>query len=171
MLKIIESMTEREVEKLLYVYSESNLEIMEDNYLRKHHSRDEAMNALVKDYKEFLSDFIIQDNQLICVWEESSCYTTGLRLIDVGNGIWFIEALETAPNDRNNGYAKLLITDVIAYVQNCNAQELACLINRNNKVSQVTHKSCGFIQTNLPPINWDKEIDKHSIKFVYKFNV
>lgn len=49
----------------------------------------EAIHALINDYTSFLVEFVSQDHQLICVWEEGERYTTGLRLIAFGDGTCF----------------------------------------------------------------------------------
>lgn len=169
MLKILGMITNEELKKLLYIYEESNNEFLKKNYINKYSSEIEAQNTLISDYNKFLKEFQSDQKRYICVWEEQGVYRSGLRLINLGNGIWFLEALETSPNDRNNGYGKLLLNSIIEYLKTYDAKKLECLIGSTNIASQRTHESCGFIRTNLSPIDWDGAICKTAIKYIYFF--
>lgn len=169
MLKILDIITNEELKKLLYVYEESNSELFKKMYINNYSSKADAENNLIRDYAKFLKEFQSDKKNSICVWEHNGIYRAGLRLINLGHGVWFLEALETSPNDRNNGYAKLLLNSCIEYLKRCNTKKLECLIGRTNTLSQRTHESCGFIKTNLSPLNWDETIYKTAKKYIYFF--
>lgn len=69
-----------------------------------------------------MKEFQSNQKRYICVWEEQGVYRAGLRLINLGNRIWFIEAIETSPNDRNKGYGRLLLNSIIEYLKTYDAK-------------------------------------------------
>jgi len=55
-----------------------------------------------------------------------------------------LEALETAPDERNKGYAKQLLSDGLAYLRKRGSMTVYSHIHKKNKASVSVHTACGF---------------------------
>ena len=50
--------------------------------------------------------------------------------------------------------------DTLRYLEGLGAREVTCTIARDNAVSRAMHESCGFVKTDLPPVNpWGETED------------
>ncbi|MGN1075121.1 MAG: GNAT family N-acetyltransferase, partial [Eubacteriales bacterium] len=117
-------------------------------------------SEMKESYASFLKDFIEQEGRLVLVETVDGQWVSGLRAIETNPGKWFIEAVETMPEYRHNGYGRMLLLDTIALLRTRNAKTLECIIAENNAASIKLHSGCGFIGTADAPINcWDERED------------
>ena len=50
--------------------------------------------------------------------------------------------------------------EMLRYLEGLGAREVTCTIDRGNAVSRAMHESCGFVKTDLPPVNpWGETED------------
>ncbi|MGN1028113.1 MAG: GNAT family N-acetyltransferase [Faecousia sp.] len=151
MLSQVKYVDENVTDKLFQLYKESMAD-MADKF-----SSDLEMKEA---YASFLKDFIEHKNQLVLVENVDGEWMSGLRAVESKPGHWFIEAVETMPDHRHNGYGRMLLLDTIEFLGNRNAKTLECIIADNNEASISLHSGCGFIRTNAAPVNcWDEYED------------
>lgn len=130
-LRIIRSLRELQFSKLLDVYSGS---------MYSSCATQKQLEA-EQDFYAFLRDFF--KTGFYAVWELNGRYVSALRLEPYQDGL-LLEAVETAPAHRNQGYATSLLNAALAYVM----EDLHCPvyshIKMDNLPSLALHKACGF---------------------------
>lgn len=120
--------------------------------------RFESPQAMEQAYGEFLKEFVTHPNQMVLVEEVDGVWVSGLRCVECAPGVWFLEALETAPQARGKGWAKQLITHTQQQLTQLGAHELFSLIDPENTPSIATHVACGFMATQREPVSgWGEE--------------
>ncbi len=156
MLNIVTQIDENAISRLLSVYSES----MGD--MKMNFANDVEMCAA---YASFLRDFVKNPKQLIVVEAFNDDWVSALRAIEITEGHWFLEAVETKPDERKKGFGKDLLYHTIDYLKNLGMTELTCTISKNNYKSQALHGKCGFIPSNDPPLNCWGEWEEGTILY------
>jgi lincosamide and streptogramin A transport system ATP-binding/permease protein len=116
-------------------------------------------------YASFLRDFVKDPKQLIVVETFNNNWVSALRAIETSEGHWFLEALETKPDERKKGFGKALLLHTIDHLKTRGMTELTCIIAKNNCKSQALHEKCGFIPTNAPPLNCWGELEEGTILY------
>lgn len=120
--------------------------------------RFESPQAMEQAYGEFLKEFVTHDHQMVLVEEVDGAWVSGLRCVESAPGVWYLEALETAPQARGKGWAKQLLAHTQALLCQQGAQELFSLIDPANTSSIAAHVACGFTATQRKPVNgWGEE--------------
>ena len=132
-------MAELDFERLMAVYREGNRENALDLYPDM--PVEAAQRRAEQDFREYLQeDFFVHKGACYCVWEESGQYLSALRLEPWQDGL-LLEALETHPDFRKQGYAKKLI---LAVQLELTGKRVYSHVSKKNKASLATHQSCGF---------------------------
>ena len=160
MINIVTQIDENAISRLLSVYSES----MDD--LKINFTNDDEMHLA---YASFLRDFVKDPKQLIVVETFHDDWVSALRAIEATEGHWFLEAVETKPDERKKGFGKNLLCHTINHLKKHGMKELTCTIGKNNYKLQALHRKCGFIPTNDPPINCWGELEEGTI--LYRFEI
>ena len=134
MLLIMKRLEELDFSALMDVYIEGNLEKAEEY-------GDGGLLRAEWEFRDYLrEDFFRQRNAFYAVWEEKGKYVSALRLEPHKDG-WLLEALETAPDRRRKGYAKMLIGAVLELM----GQTIVYShVSKRNEASLRTHYACGF---------------------------
>ena len=145
MIEIVKDINKETLKKLFGIYQES----MEENLQNGYYS---STNEMFADYEVFLKDFISKPNQLVIVENQNNMWVSGLRAIETKARHWHIEAVETRPDSRRNGYGKTLLNQTLEYLATLGMKTADCSIAKNNIASQILHKKCGFVCTNKNPI-------------------
>lgn len=101
-------------------------------------------------YQYLAEGFFTAEGAVYAVWEENGTYISALRLEPYEDGL-LLEALETAPAWRRQGYAEKLIRAV----QEAFPQKIYSHVSRRNAPSLAVHKKCGFCQV----LDYAKYID------------
>lgn len=156
MLNAVTQIDENAIRRLLSVYSESM------NDMKMNFADDEEMRAA---YASFLRDFVKNPKQRILVETFEDTWVSALRAIEITEGRWFLEAVETKPDERKKGFGKALLYDTIDYLKTLGMTEATCTISKNNYKSQALHETCGFIPTNNPPLNCWGELEEKTILY------
>ena len=124
MLKLIHSMADLDSEQLLAIYTE--------------HAWDEL------DFLSYLrEDFFRQPDAVYAVWVEDSVYKAAVRLERCGDGR-LLHSLETAPYERQKGYAYNLLMHFLDYLRTTDCKVVYSHIEKRNRPSLELHKKCGF---------------------------
>lgn len=142
MLKWIDRLEKLNFSALMAVYVEGNRE----NAALLYPDLSEAQQLLraEQDFYAYLSDtFFHTSGARYAVWEENGTYVSALRLEPYRDGL-LLEALETLPQRRRQGYAAALITAVQACLAGEGSGKLYSHVNRRNQASLAVHRRCGF---------------------------
>lgn len=159
MLVVVKSMDRDTIQRLLSIYSES-MECMESCF--------DSKKEMIEAYSSFLNKFVANPKQLIMVEEINHIWVSGLRAIETKTGKWFIEAVETKPEERGKGYGKELIRHTINYLSHNGMKEVSCTIGEKNVKSKHLHQGCGFISTKEIPMNPWGEVEEGRILYKLK---
>lgn len=125
MLKLTFSMAELDAEQLLDIYKGQEVDEADFlNYLR--------------------TDFFRQRDAFYALWNVGGRYVAALRIEPYADGL-LLESLSTAPENRRQGYAFMLVTKVLEYLKTTPYRVLYAHIDKKNLPSLSLHKKCGFV--------------------------
>ncbi len=148
MLRQVRDIDERVVDQLLVVYEESMADLA---------GGFASPGEMRASYREYLEEFVSTPGQFVLVEERDGVWASALRAVPFGEGCCFLEAVETAPAMRKQGYGHDLLTHAQAFLRDKGANELCCIIASENTPSQRLHEGCGFVATDDAPVNpWDE---------------
>ncbi len=139
MLYIARNMRELNFRQLMDIYEEGNLE--NGAKVFSHYPKEQQVLLAEQDFYQYLQDcFFPRQDSVYAIWVADGRYVSALRLEPYQDGL-LLEALETAPEFRNRGYASALVKEVLkAYTGN----RIYSHVAKNNKASLRTHEKCGF---------------------------
>lgn len=141
MLEIINALDKLPFGELMSVYEEGNRENGAKRYPKL--SANLQLLEAEQDFYAYLKCFFRQENSFYVLWRQDGAIVSALRIEPYQDG-WLLAALETKPDQRNKGYAKKLILQLLAYMENTNRLPLYSHIGKHNLSSQKVHISCGF---------------------------
>lgn len=136
-------------EKLMQIYAESN----RDNAKLMHQevSAEQGILRVEESFRQYLTEvFFPTPGAVYAIWVEEDAYISALRLEPYEDGL-LLEALETAPEHRREGYAEKLIRAVQAEFP----QTIYSHVSKKNTASLNVHQKCGFSQV----LDYAKYID------------
>lgn len=139
MLIVVDALHKLDFAKLMAVYEEGNRENGEEFYPDL--SPNEQILRAEQDFYAYLqTGFFTQPGDLYCIWEENGSYVSALRLESYQDGL-LLEALETRPECRRQGYGERLIRAVLDVLR---PEKVYSHIGHKNAPSQAVHHKCGF---------------------------
>jgi L-amino acid N-acyltransferase YncA len=143
----VQSSDPETVAGLLHVYAQSNEYIYRKSYAGKYGTEETARAAFAQDYCDFITEFIAQDDRYLFAVRENGEYAAALRIIQMSEGGWYIEAVETAPEHRRKGCARYLLTQTLRCMRVLSARSIVSMTGKENAASCALHLSCGFSDT------------------------
>ena len=139
MLQIAKSFRELDFGKLMAVYEEGNRENGLENYPDEPQAR--QMFLQEENFYQYLREvFFVTPGAVYALWESDGQYQAALRLEPYKDGL-LLEALETAPAYRRQGYGRLLIQAVQAQFAD---KRIYSHVHKKNLPSLAIHEACGF---------------------------
>lgn len=139
MLILARSLRDLSFSKLMDVYIEGNLE--NANEFWPELSAGQKLLQAEQDFCQYLRDvFFRTPGAVYAIWEENGKYISALRLEPYRDGL-LLEALETAPSQRRQGYAEKLIR---AVQHRCGNTKIYSHVGKNNLPSLRIHAKCEF---------------------------
>lgn len=130
--------------KLMDIYAESNLENT-DYFYPEIIDKAKAVKQVEARFLEYLErDFFHTPGPSYWILEENGIWVSALRLNELKPGFYYLEALETRPDSRRNGYGSRLLTELIAALRQKGPFELHDCVGKRNEASLRTHLRCGF---------------------------
>ena len=139
MLRIVHSLKELDFGKLMEVYEESNRENGRENYPEESEYRQLFLQE--DNFYQYLRQvFFVTPGAIYGLWEENGKYLSALRLEPYKDGL-LLEALETAPADRRQGYGRKLMEAVLAQFP---TEKIYSHVHKKNGPSLAIHELCGF---------------------------
>ena len=130
--------------KLMDVYSESNLENTEYFYPGEK-DKDLSVRKVEEGFLGFLrEDFFRSPGASYWVLEEEGLWVSALRTCLAPSGVLYLEALETRPDRRGEGYGSRLLSEVLGALKEEGPFRLCDCVGKRNTASLRTHEKCGF---------------------------
>lgn len=139
MLLIIDKLKNLSFSRLMAVYEEGN----QENAAEFWPDMEEGQRILraEQEFHQYLREiFFPTEGAVYCIWEERGQYVSALRLEPYRDGL-LLEALETVPMERKNGYATRLIAAVQEAYPNV---KIYSHVHKRNIPSLKIHEKCGF---------------------------
>lgn len=139
MLILAKTMGEIHFRRLMEVYEDSCRENGEEFWPNE---TPERQLALAEDgfYDYLTGSFFRTKGAVYAIWQAEGRYVSALRLEPYRDGL-LLEALETAPDRRQKGYAGKLIRSVL---EQYNDMKIYSHVGKRNTASLRTHETCGF---------------------------
>ena len=139
MLILAQSIRDLSFSKLMGVYIEGNLENAEEFYPDL--PEGQKLMQAEQDFYQYLNEvFFRTSGAVYAIWEVQGSYVSVLRLEPYRDGR-LLEALETAPSRRRQGYGEKLIRAVQKQFSN---QRIYSHVGKKNAASLRVHEKCGF---------------------------
>ena len=114
--------------RLMDVYAESNLENT-DFFCPEEPDKEAAVRMVESGFLDFLKNEFFKEPEAVCwVLEEDGVWVSALRTCKIPEGPYYLEALETRPDRRRQGYGVRLLSEVL----------------EKNAASLRAHEKCGF---------------------------
>ena len=130
--------------KLMDVYAESNLENT-DFFCPEEPDKEAAVRMVESGFLDFLKNEFFKEPQAICwVLEEDGVWVSALRICRIPEGPYYLEALETRPDRRRQGYGVRLLSEVLDAMKAEGPFRLCDCVGKKNAASLKTHEKCGF---------------------------
>ena len=130
--------------KLMYIYVESNMENT-DYFYPDIADKKLALQKVETDFLNYIeTEFLSCPQNTYWVLEEGCVWISALRLYEVKSGLYYIEALETRPDYRRQGYAFKLLCGIIEELKKQGAFRLCDCVSKKNTASLKIHEKCGF---------------------------
>lgn len=153
-------MNELNFSELMAVYAQGNEQNAEEFY--PYEEKAAAILRAEDDFYQYLSQvFFRTKGAIYAVWEERSRYCSALRLEPYRDGL-LLEALETRPDCRKQGFARKLLNAVLLWLQEQGSVTVYSHIHKRNTASICTHISCGFERISEQAVYIDGSITNQS---------
>lgn len=166
MLRIINSMNQINFSELMNVYYEGNME--NGAVLYSHLSKESQIREAEIDFYRYLREtFFSTKNAFYAIWDEDHHYCSALRMEPYHDG-WLLCALETAPNERNKGYASALIQAVKGRLTDSGNFKIYSHVSKRNISSIRTHQKCGFHKLLDYAVYLDGSVFHNSYTYIYE---
>lgn len=163
MLHIIKSIRELNFGALMSVYAEGNLENGQDRWPEEPPMR--QLQLAEEGFYEYLRyDFFDAPGSFYAVWEEKGKWVSALRMEPFQDGM-LLEALETAPEHRGNGYAENLIRSVLDRLEPC---KVYSHVGKTNAASLRVHEKCGFCRISERAVYIDGSVNAYCCTLLYE---
>lgn len=144
MILRITNYTDLEERKLMDIYAESNFENT-DYFYPDETDKEVAVSKVESGFLDFLRDeFFKQTKATYWVFAENGEWISALRTCEIQAGLFYLEALETKPDYRKNGYGSFLLSGVLEAMKADGSFRLCDCVSKKNTASLKTHEKCGF---------------------------
>ena len=141
MLYLYTNLRQLPFEQLMTVYEEGNRE--NGKILAPFDPEARQLQLAEEDFYDYLRAFFAVPGAQYALWEADGAAVSALRLEPYRDGL-LLEALETAPQKRRQGYATELIQAVQRHLGREGAIRLYSHVSKKNVPSLNVHRRCGF---------------------------
>ncbi len=139
LLLVVKKMADLDFRQLMDVYREGNLENAAEFFSNV--PENQWLLLAEQSFYQYLREiFFATEGAFYAIWVDEGRYVSALRMEPYRDGL-LLEALETAPQQRNRGYACALIHAVLSYV---GESKVYSHVSKKNHASLAVHQKCGF---------------------------
>ena len=144
MLLEFQTMTEEEMYRMVHgVHSEGSI----INAKWRHPEKEDLSREIQEEEQYFMTflreKFFPQERNRYYVLEVDEHWVSALRLTKIDD-FYYLEALETAPEQRKKGYGTQIIEEVIQLLKKRGPVIIRSNVAKDNWASLATHQRCGF---------------------------
>ena len=130
--------------KLMDIYAESNLENT-DYFFPGETDKETAVKKVEAGFLDFLKkDFFALTGAAYWILEIDGSWVSALRTYRIKDDLYYLEALETRPDQRRIGNGSILLSGVIEALGKNGPFQLCDCVSKKNVASLKTHEKCGF---------------------------
>ena len=130
--------------KLMDLYSEDNYENTAFFY-PEIADQSEAVRKVEDSFLEYLkNEFFTYPGRTYWILAEQDLWLSALRISRIEPELYYLEALATHPDYRNQGYASRLLNEVINALKQEGPFRLCDCVGKKNAASLRTHEKSGF---------------------------
>ena len=156
--------------KLMDVYAESNLENT-DFFCPEEPDKEAAVRMVESGFLDFLKNEFFKEPEAICwVLEEDGVWVSALRTCKIPEGPYYLEALETRPDRRRQGYGVRLLSEVLDAMKAEGPFRLCDCVGKKNTASLRAHEKCGFRQISDCARYIDGSVNRRAVTLLYTEN-
>lgn len=153
--------------QLMRVYTQSNRQSGAVYYPDL--SDERQLYEAEQDFYSFLQEFFTVSGAVYLIWAPDGIYRSALRLEPYRDGV-LIEGLETAPEYRRMGYAKIILSEAVSYVAAAHQYILYSHVAKNNVASRNVHMASGFREILDYAVYIDGSVDRKSSTYQKECN-
>ena len=170
MLKEVTDYQDLDTRKLMDVYSESNYENT-DYFFPDEPDKDAAVQKVEAGFLDFLkNDFFSRADGSYWILEINGIYVSALRTCTIQKGLYYLEALETRPDQRRKGYGAKLLSGVADSLKEHGPFRLCSCVSKKNIASLRTHEKSGFQIVSEEGYDYlTGEADDHDFGLEYRY--
>lgn len=163
----LNQLSDVQAQLLMPVYRESNRQNV-PHFFPEVTDIEKGLALVEEAYRQWLrEDFFEKDNTACYVWEEEGVWLSSLRLHEVGDREYFVEALETHPDYRRQGHAEKLLKGMIKALSKTGAVRIHSYTSLKNVASQKIHQKCGFKEVEGKVFDYTtQEFVDHAVGFL-----
>ena len=156
---------------LMDIYAESNFENT-DYFFPDEENKELAVPKVEAGFFDFLKNaFFLQNEPAYWIFEENGVWYSALRPCKVLNGPYYLEALETRPDFRGEGYASLLLSSVLDALKENGPFRICDCVSKKNTASLKVHEKCGFQIVSEEGYDYlQNEADHHDFGLEYRYS-
>ena len=151
LLKLTE-LADSDIPKLMDIYAEGNRENAEYFYPEL-----PLAEGVAKEEQKFAAmlreSFLTKTENELYVWEAERQWVAALRLTRL-DGFYYLEALETRPDQRKKGYGKALLEALCRELAVRGPVVIRDCVAKRNEASLRTHLAAGFVIDRDPGIEY-----------------
>lgn len=167
MLLRLTELVDSDIPKLMDIYAEGNRENAEYFYPEL-----PLTEGIAKEEQKFVTmlreTFFPKPENTLFVWEMEEQWVAALRLTRL-DGFYYLEALETKPDQRKKGYGKALLEAVCKELTARGCVTIRDCVAKRNEASLRTHCSAGFVIDQDPGIVYPSgETDVRSYGMLFR---
>ncbi|MBQ1378226.1 MAG: GNAT family N-acetyltransferase [Lachnospiraceae bacterium] len=157
--------------KLMAVYSESNYENT-DYFFPDETDKKAAVEKVEAGFLDFLkNDFFHKTEAAYWVLEADDIYVSALRTCKIREGLYYLEALETRPDSRRQGYGAMLLSGAADSLKENGPFRLCSCVSKKNTASLKTHEKCGFrvvLEEGYDYLNGEADDHDFGLEYTYR---
>lgn len=170
MLLRFDSFADLNTDQLMKIYIESNTE-NSACFFPDEKDMQKAILLCEESFIKYLKDdFYSQAGRTYWVWEENGQWISALRTYLINDDLYYIEALETRPECRKQGYGEKLLMMIIEELKAQGDFELCDCVSKENIASLKTHLKAGFLIVSDSGFDYlQNESNEHEYSMSYKF--
>ena len=160
-------LTDVDIPKLMGIYAEGNRENAEYFY-----PDIPLAEGIAKEEQKFVTmlreGFFTRPENAVYVWQEKGQWVAALRLTRLDE-FYYLEALETRPDQRRKGYGAALLKAVCSELSAHGAVTVRGCVRKRNEASVRTHLAAGFVIDQDPGVEYPGgETDEKSYGMLYR---
>ncbi len=158
MLVIVNRLRDLNFRALMDVYIEGNLKNGQDNWPDLPQGQQLLMAE--QDFYQYLKEqFFTMPGACYALWRDECRPVCALRMEPYQDG-WLLEALETLPERRKEGFATKLVKAALDHLGH---GKIYSHVSKSNAASQAVHQKCGFAQKLDYAVYLDGSINRKAI--------